>query len=68
MFGIFYFSSFVIRHSLLVIRLSLFHVKPNPYSLRIIIFYFKLKIYKNTLSKPTLLQLFLIVIFKKWYT
>ncbi len=50
MFGIF------TRHSSLVIRLSLFHVKPSdPYSLKIIIFYFKLKIYKNTLSKLTLL-------------
>ena len=64
----YYFSSFVTCHLSLVIRLSLFHVKPNPYSLRIIIFYFKLKIYKNTLLKPTLLQPFLSVIFKKWYT
>ena len=65
MFGIFYFSSFVIRHSSLVIRLSLFHVKPSdPYFLRIIIFYFKLRIYKNTLLKPTLLQTFLSVILK----
>ena len=64
----YYFSSFITRHSSLVIHLSLFHVKPDPYSLKIIIFYFKLKIYKNTLSKPTLLQPFLSVIFKKWYT
>ena len=66
MFGIFYFSSFVIRHSSLVIHLSLFHVKPsNPYFLKIIIFYFKIKIYKYTLLKMTLLQTFLSIIFKK---
>lgn len=70
----YYFSSFVTRHSSFI--LSLFHVKPsdpwnlipNPYFLRIIIFYFKLRIYKYTLLKPTLLQTFLSVIFKKWYT
>lgn len=65
----YYFSSFITRYSSLLIRLSLFHVKPSdPYSLKIIIFYFKLRIYKNTLLKPTLLQTFLSVIFKKWYT
>ena len=65
----YYFSSFVTRHSLFHVKPSdPWNLSPDPYSLRIIIFYFKLKIYKNTLLKPTLLQPFLSVIFKKWYT
>lgn len=44
----------------------MFHVKPSdPYSLKIFIFYFKLRIYKYTLLKPTLLQPFFERYFKK---
>ena len=67
----YYFSSLVICHSLFHVKPLLpipWNLTPDPYFLKIIIFYFKLKIYKNTLSKPTLLQPFLSVIFKKWYT
>ena len=85
MFGIFYFSSFVTRHSSFVFHCSTWNLyrlckslkfcksvatlswPPETYLLRIIIFYFKIKIYKNILLKLTLLQLVLSVIFKKWY-